>query len=199
MPENGCLRVGQMAPDFTATAVVDQEFKEISLSQYRGKYVVLFFYPLDFTFVCPTEITAFSDRMSDFSSKNTEVLAVSVDSKYSHLAWIQTPRNQGGIGDIDYPLVSDLKKEICAAYNVLNEDGEADRGLFIINPQGMVMHMTVNKAPVGRNVDETLRILQAYQYVESNPDEVCPANWTPGDKTMKEDPVGSKEYFSAIG
>ena len=199
MPENGCLRVGQMAPDFTATAVVDQEFKEISLSQYRGKYVVLFFYPLDFTFVCPTEITAFSDRYADFSAKNTEVLAVSVDSKYSHLAWIQTPRNQGGIGDIAYPLVADLKKEICASYNVLNEDGEADRGLFIINPQGMVMHMTVNKAPVGRNVDETLRVLQAYQYVESNPDEVCPANWTPGDKTMKEDPVGSKEYFSAIG
>ena len=199
MPENGCLRVGQMAPDFSATAVVDQEFKEISLSQYRGKYVVLFFYPLDFTFVCPTEITAFSDRYADFSSKNTEVLAVSVDSKYSHLAWIQTPRNQGGIGNIAYPLVADLKKEICAAYNVLNEDGEADRGLFIINPQGMVMHMTVNKAPVGRNVDETLRVLQAYQYVEANPDEVCPANWTPGDKTMKEDPVGSKEYFSAIG
>ena len=199
MPENGCLRVGQMAPDFSATAVVDQEFKEISLSQYRGKYVVLFFYPLDFTLVCPTEITAFSDRYADFSSKNTEVLAVSVDSKYSHLAWIQTPRNQGGIGDIAYPLVADLKKEICAAYNVLNEDGEADRGLFIINPQGMVMHMTVNKAPVGRNVDETLRVLQAYQYVEANPDEVCPANWTPGDKTMKEDPVGSKEYFSAIG
>ena len=199
MPENGCLRVGQMAPDFTATAVVDQEFKEISLSQYRGKYVVLFFYPLDFTFVCPTEITAFSDRYADFSAKNTEVLAVSVDSKYSHLAWIQTPRNQGGIGDLAYPLVADLKKEICAAYNVLNEDGEADRGLFIINPQGMVMHMTINKAPVGRNVDETLRVLQAYQYVEANPDEVCPANWTPGDKTMKEDPVGSKEYFSAIG
>lgn len=198
MPENGCLRVGQMAPDFTATAVVDQEFKEISLSQYKGKYVVLFFYPLDFTFVCPTEITAFSDRYADFSSKNTEVLAVSVDSKYSHLAWIQTPRNQGGIGDIAYPLIADLKKEICASYNVLNEDGEADRGLFIINPQGMVMHMTVNKAPVGRNVDETLRVLQAYQYVESNPDEVCPANWTPGDKTMKEDPVGSKEFFSAI-
>ena len=199
MPENGCLRVGQMAPDFTATAVVDQEFKEISLSQYRGKYVVLFFYPLDFTFVCPTEITAFSDRYADFSSKNTEVLAVSVDSKYSHLAWIQTPRNQGGIGDIAYPLVADLKKEICAAYNVLNDDGEADRGLFIINPQGMVMHMTINKAPVGRNVDETLRVLQAYQYVEANPDEVCPANWTPGDKTMLEDPKGSKEYFSAIG
>ena len=130
--------------------------------------------------------------------QSSHILGVSVDSKYSHLAWIQTPRNQGGIGDIAYPLIADLKKEICASYNVLNEDGEADRGLFIINPQGMVMHMTVNKAPVGRNVDETLRVLQAYQYVESNPDEVCPANWTPGDKTMKEDPVGSKEFFSAI-
>mgnify|MGYP005643681209 FL=1 len=106
------LRVGQQAPDFTATAVVDQEFKEITLSQYRGKYVVLFFYPLDFTFVCPTEITAFSDRYADFSSKNTEVLGVSVDSQFSHLAWIQTARNEGGLGDINYPLVADLKKEL---------------------------------------------------------------------------------------
>ncbi|WP_320674649.1 peroxiredoxin [Prochlorococcus sp. MIT 1341] len=198
MTSNDCLRVGQPAPDFTATAVIDQEFKDISLSKYRGKYVVLFFYPLDFTFVCPTEITAFSDRYSEFANKNTEVLAVSVDSKFSHLAWIQTPRNEGGIGDISYPLVSDLKKEICSAYNVLNEDGEADRGLFIINPQGIIMHSTVNKAPVGRNVDETLRVLQAYQYVEAHPSEVCPANWTPGDKTMLEDPKGSKEYFSTL-
>ena len=198
MTTNECLRVGMQAPDFAATAVVDQEFKNITLSQYRGKYVVLFFYPLDFTFVCPTEITAFSDRYSDFSGKNTEVLGVSVDSKFTHLAWIQTPRNEGGIGDINYPLVSDLKREICQSYNVLNEDGEADRGLFIINPNGVIMHSTINKAPVGRNIDETLRILQAYQYVESHPDEVCPAGWTPGDKTMKEDPKGSKEYFSAL-
>jgi len=198
MTTNECLRVGMQAPDFSATAVVDQEFKDIKLSHYRGKYVVLFFYPLDFTFVCPTEITAFSDRYSDFSSKNTEVLGVSVDSKFTHLAWIQTPRNEGGIGDINYPLVSDLKREICQAYNVLNDDGEADRGLFLINPQGIIMHTTVNKAPVGRNVDETLRILQGYQYVAANPDEVCPANWTPGEKTMLEDPKGSKEYFSAL-
>ena len=198
MTSNECLRVGMQAPGFSATAVVDQEFKDIILSQYRGKYVVLFFYPLDFTFVCPTEITAFSDRYSDFSNKNTEVLGVSVDSKFTHLAWIQTPRNEGGIGDINYPLVSDLKREICQAYNVLNEDGEADRGLFIINPKGIIMHSTINKAPVGRNIDETLRVLQAYQYVESHPDEVCPAGWTPGDKTMKEDPKGSKEYFSAL-
>ena len=198
MTSNESLRVGMQAPEFAATAVVDQEFKDIKLSNYRGKYVVLFFYPLDFTFVCPTEITAFSDRYSDFSTKNTEVLGVSVDSKFTHLAWIQTPRNEGGIGDINYPLVSDLKREICQAYNVLNDDGEADRGLFIINPSGVIMHSTINKAPVGRNIDETLRILQAYQYVESHPDEVCPAGWTPGDKTMKEDPKGSKEYFSAL-
>ena len=138
------LRVGQEAPDFSATAVYDQEFKEIKLSSLRGKWVVLFFYPLDFTFVCPTEITAFSDRYQDFSSLNTEILGVSVDSKHCHLAWIQTPRNEGGIGDINYPLVSDLKREICQAYNVLNEDGEADRGLFLINPEGIVMHTTVN-------------------------------------------------------
>ena len=192
------LRVGQEAPDFSATAVYDQEFKEITLSGLRGKWVVLFFYPLDFTFVCPTEITAFSDRYQDFSALNTEILGVSVDSKHCHLAWIQTPRNEGGIGDINYPLVSDLKREICQAYNVLNDDGEADRGLFLINPEGVVMHTTVNKAPVGRNVDETLRILQGYQYVAANPDEVRPANWTPGEKTMLEDPKGSKEYFSAL-
>ncbi len=199
MTDTGCLRVGQQAPDFTAPAVVDQEFKEVTLSQYRGKYVVLFFYPLDFTFVCPTEITAFSDRYADFSSKNTEVLGVSVDSQFSPLAWIQTPRNQGGLGDINYPLVADLNKEIGNAFNILDDEGKALRGLYLIDPDGVIVHATINNLPVGRNVDETLRVLQAFQYVQSNPDEVCPANWTPGEKTMKPDPKGSKEYFSAIG
>ena len=195
----GVFRVGLQAPDFTATAVVDQEFKEISLSQYRGQYVVLFFYPLDFTFVCPTEITAFSDRYDAFKSLNTEVLGVSVDSQFSHLAWIQTERKQGGLGDIAYPLVADLKKEIAAAYNVLDEaEGVALRGLFIINPEGVVQHATVNNLPVGRNVEETLRVLQAFQHVEANPDEVCPANWTPGERTMNPDPVGSKDFFAAV-
>ena len=198
MTDTGCLRVGQQAPDFTATAVVDQEFKEVTLSQYRGKYVVLFFYPLDFTFVCPTEITAFSDRYADFSSKNTEVLGVSVDSQFSHLAWIQTARNQGGLGDINYPLVSDLKKEISSAYDVLTEDGVALRGLFIIDKEGVVQHSTINNLAFGRSVDETLRTLQALQHVQENPDEVCPAGWKPGDNTMKPDPEGSKEYFAAI-
>jgi peroxiredoxin (alkyl hydroperoxide reductase subunit C) len=196
---NGVFRVGLQAPDFTATAVVDQEFQEISLSKYRGKYVVLFFYPLDFTFVCPTEITAFSDRYEAFKSLNTEVLGVSVDSQFSHLAWVQTDRKQGGLGDINYPLVADLKKEIARAYNVLDEEeGVALRGLFIINPEGVVQHATVNNLPVGRNVEETLRVLQAFQHVESNPDEVCPANWTPGDRTMNPDPVGSKDFFAAV-
>ncbi len=132
MTAEGCLRVGQAAPDFTATAVFDQEFKTIKLSDYRGKYVVLFFYPLDFTFVCPTEITAFSDRVSEFSSINTEILGVSVDSEFAHLAWIQTERKSGGVGDVAYPLVSDLKKEISTAYNVLDPDaGVSLRGLFI--------------------------------------------------------------------
>ena len=195
----GVFRVGLQAPDFTATAVVDQEFKDISLSQYRGKYVVLFFYPLDFTFVCPTEITAFSDRYDAFKALNTEVLGVSVDSQFSHLAWIQTERKQGGLGDIAYPLVADLKKEIASAYTVLDEaEGVALRGLFIINPEGVVQHATVNNLPVGRNVEETLRVLQAFQHVEANPDEVCPANWTPGERTMNPDPVGSKDFFAAV-
>ncbi|MDE0647123.1 MAG: peroxiredoxin [Cyanobacteria bacterium MAG IRC4_bin_6] len=193
------IRVGQPAPDFTATAVFDQEFQEVKLSQYRGKYVVLFFYPLDFTFVCPTEITAFSDRYEEFSSKDTEVLGVSVDSEYSHLAWLQTDREAGGLGDIAYPLVSDLNKTIANAYNVLDEEaGVAVRGLFIIDPDGGIMHATVNTLPVGRNVDETLRVLQAFQYIRSHPDEVCPADWTPGDPTMNPDPVKSKEYFAAV-
>jgi len=195
----GCLRVGQPAPDFTATAVFDQEFKTIKLSDYRGKYVVLFFYPLDFTFVCPTEITAFSDRVEEFAKTNTEVLAVSVDSEFSHLAWIQTDRKEGGVGDVAYPLVSDIKKEISNAYNVLDpEAGVALRGLFIIDKEGIIQHATVNNLSFGRSVDETLRVLKAVQYVQSHPDEVCPAGWEEGDKTMVPDPKKSKVYFSAI-
>lgn len=194
-----CIRVGLPAPDFTATAVIDQEFKTIKLSEYRGKYVVLFFYPLDFTFVCPTEITAFSDRAEEFSAINTQILGVSVDSEFSHLAWIQTDRKSGGVGDLNYPLVSDIKKEISAAYNVLDpEAGIALRGLFIIDKDGIIQHATINNLAFGRNVDETLRTLQAIQYVQANPDEVCPAGWKPGDKTMNPDPVKSKEFFAAI-
>ncbi|KIZ05121.1 peroxiredoxin (alkyl hydroperoxidereductase subunit C) [Monoraphidium neglectum] len=190
--------VGNTAPDFKATAVLDQEFVDITLSQYKGKYVVLFFYPLDFTFVCPTEITAFSDRHAEFKKLNTEVLGVSVDSQFTHLAWIQTDRKDGGLGDLAYPLVADLKKEISEAYGVLTPDGIALRGLFLIDKEGVVQHSTINNLGFGRSVDETLRVLQAIQYIQSHPDEVCPAGWKPGDATMKPDPKGSKEYFSAI-
>ena len=194
-----CLRVGQTAPDFTATAVIDQEFKTIKLSDYRGKYTVLFFYPLDFTFVCPTEITAFSDRHSEFKALNTEILGVSVDSQFSHLAWIQSDRKSGGIGDLNYPLVADLKKTICEAYNVLDpNEGIALRGLFIIDKDGVIQHSTINNLSFGRSVDETLRTLQAIQHVQTHPDEVCPAGWQPGDKTMNPDPVKSKEFFAAV-
>ncbi len=193
------LRVGQQAPDFTATAVVDQEFKSIKLSDYRGKYVVMFFYPLDFTFVCPTEVTAFSDRYEEFKTLNTEVFGISVDSVFSHLAWIQTDRKSGGVGDLNYPLISDIKKEISAAYNVLDiSAGVALRGLFIIDKDGILQHSTINNLGFGRSVDETLRTLQAIQYVQSHTDEVCPADWQPGDKTLNTDPVKSKIYFSAL-
>ena len=199
MTIEGCIRVGQEAPDFTATAVFDQEFKSIKLSDYRDKYTVLFFYPLDFTFVCPTEIIAFSDRYEEFKELNTEVLGVSVDSEFSHLAWIQTDRKEGGIGDIAYALVSDIKKEISTAYNVLDPDaGVALRGLFIIDKEGIIQHATINNLSFGRSVDETLRTLKAIQYVQSHPDEVCPAGWQEGDQTMVPDPVKSKVYFAAV-
>ncbi|ACB51758.1 thioredoxin peroxidase [Crocosphaera subtropica ATCC 51142] len=199
MTIEGCLRVGQVAPDFTATVVIDQEFQTKKLSSYRGKYVVLFFYPLDFTFVCPTEVIAFSDRYEEFAKINTEILAVSVDSEFSHLAWIQTPRTEGGVGDIAYPLVSDLKKEISTAYNILDpESGVALRGLFIIDKEGVIQHATINNLSFGRSVTETLRTLKAIQHVQTNPEEVCPADWQEGDKTMIPDPIKSKIYFSAV-
>lgn len=195
---NNCIQVGQPAPSFAAIAVYDQEFKSVQLSDYLGKYVVLFFYPLDFTFVCPTEITAFSDLYNEFAEINTEVLGVSVDSEYAHLAWLQTKRDDGGLGDLNYPLVSDLTKSISNSYNVLTSEGKALRGLFIIDTKGTIQHCVVNNLDFGRSVDETLRTLKAIQYVQSHPDEVCPANWKPGDATMIADPVKSKEYFKSI-
>lgn len=192
------IKVGNHAPDFSAVAVYDQEFENVSLSDYRGKYVILLFYPLDFTFVCPTEITAFSDAYSTIQSLNAEVLAISVDSEYSHLAWLQTDRDSGGLGDLNYPLVSDLTKQISQSYNVLTEQGTALRGLFIIDTQGIIQHALINNLDVGRSVNETLRTLQAIQYVQGHPDEVCPANWQPGNATIISTPQKSKEYFKSI-
>jgi len=189
--------VQKPAPNFTSDAVVGEDFKQIKLSDYRGKYVVLFFYPLDFTFVCPTEIVAFSDRIKDFHDRNTEVLGCSIDSKFSHLAWVQTPRKEGGLGALGYPLLSDLTKRIAADYGVLLEDGTALRGTFLIDKEGIIKAITIHDLPLGRSVDETLRVLDALQHVEKY-GEVCPAGWTKGAPTIKPSVHDSKAYFEQV-
>lgn len=188
--------VQKKAPTFKTTAVAGKLFKEIQLEDYKEKWLVLFFYPLDFTFVCPTEITAFSDRCDEFKKLNCEILGCSIDSQFTHLAWVNTPRKEGGLGEIKYPLLADVTKKIAADYGVLTEGGVALRGLFLINPKGSIVYSAVHDLAVGRSVDETLRVLKAFQQVEKT-GEVCPANWDSGKKTMKADPVKSKEYFAA--
>ncbi|XP_063918763.1 peroxiredoxin-2-like [Zophobas morio] len=191
-------RVQQPAPNFKGTAVLNDSFKEIQLSDYKGKYVVLVFYPLDFTFVCPTELIALDERYDDFKKLNAEVIGCSIDSHFSHLGWMNTKRAEGGLGKLRYPLLSDIHKTISRDYEVLLEnEGVALRGLFIIDPKGILRQITVNDLPIGRSVDETLRLIEAIQFVEKH-GEVCPANWQKGSKTIKPDPKGSKEYFSAV-
>jgi alkyl hydroperoxide reductase subunit AhpC len=190
--------VQQKAPTFTAEAVMPNGAfnDELKLEDYRGKYVLLFFYPLDFTFVCPTEIIAFSDRNAEFAKLGVQILGASVDSKFSHLAWRNTPRANGGLGDITYPLVADIKKDIARAYDVLLPDGVALRGLFLIDHEGVVRHQVVNDLPLGRSVDEALRMVKALQFSEKH-GEVCPANWQEGSRTIKPSPQESKEFFGA--
>lgn len=189
--------VQQPAPDFKAQAVMpDGTFKAVSLADYKDKYVLLFFYPLDFTFVCPTEIIAFSDRAAEFEKLGVQILGCSIDSHFTHLAWRERPRTEGGLGQINYPLVADLNKDIGRAYDVLLPGGISLRGLFLIDKQGVVRHQVVNDLPLGRSVDEALRMVQALQYFETN-GEVCPANWKEGSRTIKPSPTASKEFFSA--
>ena len=189
--------VTQPAPDFTAQAVMpDGSFKQVSLSDYKGKHVVLFFYPLDFTFVCPTEIIAFSDKAAEFEKLGVQLLGLSVDSHYTHLAWRNLPRTEGGLGQIDYPLIADLNKEISKSYDVLLAGGVALRGLFLIDKAGIVKHQVVNDLPLGRSVDEALRMVQSLQFVEEH-GEVCPANWHEGSRTIKPTVAESKAFFSA--
>eukprot|EP00760_Papus_ankaliazontas_P028516 PhM_4_TR3752/c2_g1_i2/m.4645/K13279/PRDX1; peroxiredoxin 1 len=190
-------RVQKPAPAFSATALMpDGSFKTLTNKDFEGKYTVLFFYPLDFTFVCPTEIIAYSDRFAEFQAIGCNVVACSVDSHFSHLAWTMQDRKKGGLGQMNIPILADLKKDIARDYGVLLDDGVAARGLFIIDPKGTLRQITVNDLPVGRNVDETLRLVQAFQYTDVHGD-VCPAGWTPGSKTMKPDPKGSQTYFAA--
>lgn len=192
------LLVTQPAPDFTATAVMpDNTFKEdFRLSDFRGKYVILFFYPLNFTFVCPSEILAFDQAIQEFEDNNCQVIGVSIDSAYSHLAWKNTKVNDGGIGNIRYPLVADLDKSISRAYEVLLNSSIALRGLFLIDREGIVRHMVVNDLPLGRSVNEALRLLHALQFTEKY-GEVCPANWQKGEEAMKPTAAGVAEYLSA--
>jgi peroxiredoxin 2/4 len=189
--------VTKQAPDFMATAVMpDNSMKpDFKLSDYRGKYVILFFYPLDFTFVCPSEILAFDKALAAFKAKNCEIIGVSIDSQFSHWAWKNTPVKQGGIGDIQYPLVADLDKSISRQYGVLLDAGIALRGTFLIDREGVVRHAVINDLPLGRNIDEALRMVDALQFHEQHGD-VCPANWIEGKEAMTPTAAGVAEYLA---
>jgi len=188
--------IGKKAPDFTAKAVIKGEIVDnFTLSQHQGKYVVLFFYPLDFTFVCPTELHAFQEKLAEFEKRDVQVIGVSTDSHFSHLAWLNTPKSQGGIEGVAYPLVADFNKTISRDFDVLLEaDGVALRGLFLLDKTGVVHHAVLNNLPLGRSVDEALRMVDALQHFEKH-GEVCPANWNVGEKSMKADQSGLKAYF----
>ena len=190
--------VGKAAPDFTATTVFgNNEIKEMKFSEFtKGKYAVLFFYPLDFTFVCPSELIAFDHRLAEFKQRGVEVIGVSIDSQFTHLAWKNTPVDKGGIGQVGYPLVADIKHEICRAYDVeFGAAGVAFRGSFLIDKAGVVRHQVVNDLPLGRNVDEMLRMVDALQFTEEH-GEVCPAGWNKGKAGMKASPDGVAKYLA---
>ncbi len=189
--------VGNVAPDFEMEGYFNEEFKTYRLSDYRGKWVLLLFYPLDFTFVCPTEVLNFSASSGVFSELNCQILGVSVDSAYVHKAWVDTPRNEGGLGGpLKYPLLSDLNKETARNYGILTPDGVALRGLFLIDPEGVIRHATINHLSVGRSTHETLRVLKAFQYVRENQGHVCPADWDEGKESMVANSDGMKKYLS---
>jgi len=191
------MLVTNKAPTFDAQAVVGKEIVELKWDQiHDGKWLVLFFYPLDFTFVCPTEIIAFSEAKGKFDEVGAKVAAVSVDSQFTHLAWVNTPRKEGGLGEVTFPIIADLSKDIARKYDVLLNDTVALRGLFIIDPKGIVRHSTINDLPVGRNVDEALRVIKAFQFVEEN-GEVCPANWEEGKDAMNANREGVQSYLSS--
>ncbi|KAG0175195.1 Peroxiredoxin-1 [Apophysomyces sp. BC1034] len=198
LAEQQTATVQKSAPHWTAQALVNGEITDVSLTDFKGKFLVMLFYPADFTFVCPTELLAFSDRIADFRKLGAEVVGISVDTVHSHLAWTNVPRKQGGIGAIDIPLVSDIKKEISTRYNVLIPDaGLALRGLFVIDPLGVLRIANIHDLPIGRSVDETLRVIEAIKFTDEH-GEVCPANWHKGDKTIKPNAKESQEYFNAV-
>ena len=192
---NPMTLVTNPAPDFSTTAVVNKEFKPVKLADYKGKWVVLFFYPLDFTFVCPTELLGLSDRYEEFKKAGVEILGCSIDSKFSHLNWMKQSVKDGGIEGLKYPLLEDLGGSIASKFGVL-VGNKALRAMFLIDPNGVVQHCTINNLSVGRSVDETLRVVQAFQWVAQHGDEVCPMDWKPGEKTMNPNEKGKADYFS---
>lgn len=189
--------VGKSAPEFRAKAVIENRIvSDFSLINYLGKNVVFFFYPLDFTFVCPTELHAFQDKIEEFDQRDTQIVACSIDSPYCHAAWLNTPKAKGGIQGVTYPIVSDMNRTIARDYDVLIEnEGIAYRGLFIIDKQGIIRHQVINDLPLGRNVEEVIRMLDALVFFEEN-GEVCPANWQKGLKSMKPTNEGLERYFA---
>ncbi|HRP96959.1 MAG TPA: peroxiredoxin [Rhodocyclaceae bacterium] len=189
--------VGKKAPDFTATAVLgNNEITDITFSEFtKGKYAVVFFYPLDFTFVCPSELIAFDHRLEEFRKRNVEVIGVSIDSQFTHLAWKNTPVDKGGIGQVGYALVADIKHDICRAYDVESDGGVAFRGSFLIDKDGVVRHQVVNDLPLGRNIDEMIRMVDALQFTEEH-GEVCPAGWNKGKAGMRANPAGVADYLA---
>lgn len=191
--------VSKLAPDFTAKAVMmdNQIQNDFNLQSYlKNSRGIIFFYPLDFTFVCPSEIIAFHNHIADFSARKTKIVGISVDSHFSHIAWKNTPYNKGGIGRIQFPLVSDLNKDIAKSYNVLNDDGIAMRGTFFIDENFILRHMIVNDLPLGRNVDEALRIIDAWDHF-SQFGEVCPVGWRKGDEAMQPSQEGVSDYLAS--
>jgi peroxiredoxin (alkyl hydroperoxide reductase subunit C) len=194
-----CDIVGKAAPEFELEGYFKGEFKNYKLSDFKGKWLLLLFYPLDFTFVCPTEVLSFSKGAAEFSERDCQVLGVSVDSKFSHKAWVEAKHEDGGLGgDLNYPLLADMNKSMARDYGVLLEGaGVALRGLFLIDPNGVVMHATINNLSVGRSVKEAIRVLKAFQFVTSHEGEVCPANWEEGDDTMKASPEGMRDYLKS--
>lgn len=192
-----CL-VNSLAPDFQLEGYFKGEFKKYKLSDYRGKWVILLFYPLDFTFVCPTEVLNFSGAAPQFASLNCQIFGISVDSQFVHKAWVDTKREDGGLGgSLNYPLLSDLSKQAARDYGILMQpDGVALRGLFLINPDGIIMHSTINSLSVGRSVTEAMRVIKAFQFITSHEGQVCPADWEEGKDAMTASPEGMKKYLS---
>lgn len=190
------IRVGQKIQDFSCEAVVNNSIKHVTLNDFADKYKLLFFYPLNFTFVCPTELHALQEHYADFNKRNTEVFGVSVDSIHSHLAWLSTPKSQGGIQGVSYPLISDIKKELAQKFGVLHEEaGVALRGVFLLDKNNVLQFSSINNLALGRSVPELIRLIDALIHVETF-GEVCPANWNAGQKAMKADKKGVLEYFA---